>query len=496
MLIVLSAVAVGWIVAWRWRAPAWRGLEAQVAAAEALLAARGSGSLARRAARAIEGLSSRIAPERLAQIHALTGLPTREPLLEAMAADKSGTLALICLLDFDRLSAFDPKAGEQLLTISAERLRRMAAPSRLVAHVDRRHLAVWIPDEGASADREIDALVYALADAATIGGKQILPDVGLRKARVDDGEPSPQAALARSLASFSASSGAALACAEDEAAAREAFALEQDLRQAIAKGELRLQFQPLIDAGAGRVTGAEALMRWRHPERGLIPPSRFVPIMEAAGLAPELGLWALNAAAREAAAWRTAGMTLSVAVNVSGRQLEDADFHLLVERTLARHALRPDALEIELTETVATAEARADGVLQALRRLGARLAIDDFGTGYSSLATLRASAFDKIKIDRAFVTDVDKRRDSQAICQSVLTLGRGLGVAVLAEGVETAAEFAWLRRHGCRHFQGYYFSPPLDEAAFLSFVRDPQALARLLASPPRERDAVQRRLTA
>ncbi|MEC7953655.1 MAG: EAL domain-containing protein, partial [Pseudomonadota bacterium] len=262
---------------------------------------------------------------------------------------------------------------------------------------------------------------------------------------------------------------------------RERFQIEQDLRQAVGRDELRMQFQPLIDASTGRVSGAEALLRWHHPTRGLIPPTRFIPIMEASDLSPEIGLWALNRAAREARQWRDGGHDLRVAVNVSGRQLDGADLPLLIERTLARHDLGGEALEIELTETVALAEGDCAARLSdALRSRGIRIAIDDFGTGYSSFAALNAIAFDKIKIDRAFVTDVHARRESQAICSSILTLGRGLGINVLAEGVETAEEFLWLRDHGCRFFQGFYFARPLSGEDFLTFVKDEQTLNKLL----------------
>ena len=245
-----------------------------------------------------------------------------------------------------------------------------------------------------------------------------------------------------------------------------------------------MQYQPLIDAGRGKVGGAEALIRWEHAQRGLIPPSRFIPIAETAGLSQEIGLWALNHAARDARSWRLAGLTdLRVAVNVTGHQLEADDLGLLIMRTLERHGLLADALEVELTESVALADdVRASILCEELHRQGVQIAIDDFGTGYSSLSALRSLAFDKIKIDRTFVTDIHKRRDSQAICSSLIALGRGLGIKVLAEGVETGDEYVWLRGHGCQHFQGFYFSAPLDHEQFIEFARNPQALESRLSA--------------
>jgi EAL domain-containing protein (putative c-di-GMP-specific phosphodiesterase class I) len=245
------------------------------------------------------------------------------------------------------------------------------------------------------------------------------------------------------------------------------------------------------------VCGAEALLRWQHPERGFVSPARFVPVMEAIGLASEIGAWVLNAAVREASEWRARGFSeLRMAVNVSGVQLERDDLPILVERTLQRHALTAGCLEIELTESVATSNAdHCRRIFQQLRDMGVKLAVDDFGTGYSGFSSLRTLRFDKIKIDREFVSNVDTRSDSQAICQSIIALARGLGIRVLAEGVERQAEYAWLRRHGCHHFQGYYFSRPLDADRFAVFVRDTRALDRLL-SLGGERQTIVERLSA
>ena len=237
------------------------------------------------------------------------------------------------------------------------------------------------------------------------------------------------------------------------------YAMEQDLRGAIHRNEFQLHFQPLIDAHWQCVTGAEALIRWHHPERGSVPPSLFIPIVEAAGLAEQVGMWVLNAAARQASEWEggIAG-PLRIAINVSANQLHDAKFAEFLSRTLHNHSLDPSCLEIELTEGVASTEdAELARLFAKIRALGVKIAIDDFGTGYSSFSTLRQLTFDKIKIDREFITDVHLRPQSQAICQSIIALGRGLDIRVLAEGVETAEEFRWLSQHGCRHFQGYYF---------------------------------------
>lgn len=440
--------------------------------------------------------------QRLEQRHGLTGLPTREPLIARMGRDGRGTLAAITLGDFDRLCAFDPAMADRVLLGLAERIRRMLPADRLTAHVARATLAIWFGPEitPAAAAAALSAIDYALGDTVRDTVQDITPDIRHRSLPYDAEAESPDAAIARLIALFSVAAPAGGGTLDPRGdAVRDSYALEQDLRRATARGELSLAFQPLIDAAEMRVCGAEALLRWTHPERGIVPPGRFVPVMEEAGLAGEIGTWALNAALREARGWQAAGIEgLRVAVNVSGRQLDQGLLPRLIVRALRHHGLPPEALEIELTESVALDDAHdVARVFAELRAIGVRLAIDDFGTGFSSLSSLRRLTFDKIKIDREFVSDVATRRESQAICQAIIALGRGLGIAVLAEGVETGAEYAWLRRHGCRLFQGYHFAPPFDPAAFRHFVGDRETLAaRLALDPTTQQRLILERLSA
>ncbi len=422
--------------------------------------------------------------------HPVSGLPLREALLARMQADGRGLLGAIAFVDFDRLTAFDPALGERVFAQLIARLRSMLPADRFLAQVDRGHVGMWF-DGGtteAAARAELDAIDYALGDAVEDGnGQRIVPQIKLRLASFDLKEGlEAHAFLARMLASFALASGTAIK--EDQPGAdyaehaRQRYIMEQDLRQAIVRRELSMVYQPLIDASQRRVCGAEALIRWNHAARGAISPARFIPIVEAMGLASEIGMWALNAAVREAHEWSAQGLRdVRVAVNVSGLQLERDDLPVLVKRTLQRHDVNPAALEIELTESVATSDAaHCRRIFQELRAMGVKLAVDDFGTGYSGFSSLRTLAFDKIKIDREFVTDVDRRRDSQAICQSIIALGRGLGIRVLAEGVERQAEYEWLRRHGCDHFQGFYFARPMESGAFAAFAGDAGHLTDLL----------------
>lgn len=422
--------------------------------------------------------------------HSATGMPTREPLIWQMRTDGRGVLGIIRFLDFDRLCVFDPSMGDQLLVSAAERLGTMLPQERLLYHVDRAHIAIWFGPCGdkASARVELGALEYALGEPMVIGDHTITLKICTSLSEHDGEEPAN--ALTRTLAQLSMATFATNLPTDGPASGaekREEFAFEQDLRLAMSRGELRLCYQPLIDAAQARVFGAEALMRWASSARGSVPPALFIPVIEAIGLADEVGLWALNTAVREARGWRTkCSRDLRVAVNLSGHQLKRDDLPVLIDRTLRRHALLPELLEIELTESVAVVDCdRASRLISAIRSLGVAVAIDDFGTGFSSLSSLRKLTFDKIKIDREFVADVDRRKDSQAICQSIIALARGLGIRVLAEGVERREEYAWLRQHGCDCFQGYYFSAPLEASAFAAFVEDSEALAAKLAVDPR-----------
>ena len=424
---------------------------------------------------------------RLIERHGVSGLPTREPLLEQMEQDGSGVLGTFALDDFERLAGFDPGLAEQVLLAIVGRIVRMVPPERLIAHVDQAHFAIWYGKnvDPSQARSEIDAIAYALGGRVLIDQREILPSIATRCAALIDGI-TPQLLLTRTLASFALEDMPETQELSDRAIAnvQQRYAMEQDLRGAIGRNEFQLFFQPLVDASWQCVTGAEALIRWNHPERGSVPPSLFIPIVEASGLAEEVGLWVLNAAARQASEWEGSQFgPLRIAVNISANQLHNANFAAFLQRTLHNHSLDPACLEIELTEGVAsTDDAGLAHLFAKIRAMGVKIAIDDFGTGYSSFSTLRQLTFDKIKIDREFVTDVHIRPQSQAICQSIIALGRGLDIRVLAEGVETAEEYLWLVEHGCCHFQGYYFSPPLPAADFLAFVNDRAALAALLQS--------------
>ncbi len=234
--------------------------------------------------------------------------------------------------------------------------------------------------------------------------------------------------------------------------------LEHELRGAVSRGELRLVYQPQARVATGEIVGFEALIRWRHPQRGEISPSRFIPIAEEGGTILEIGEWVLKSACREATTW---AQPLGVAVNVSTVQLHNANFSQLVHEILYQTGLSPQRLELEITETALVRDLnRALATLRQLKALGVRIAMDDFGTGYSSLSNLRSFPFDKIKIDRSFIKSIDVNPEAAAIVRAVLGLGRGLRLPVLAEGVETTSELGFLNTELCDEVQGWIIGKP------------------------------------
>lgn len=446
-----------------------------------------SGAVRKRCLQLVE--ANRAVAQRLAQRHGVSGLPTRELLIIAMNTGP-GVLGIVEFVDYDRLCASDPDRADAALGEIANRIARMVGIERMVAHVDRARFAIWFdsaPEE--EARTALQAISYSLQDRMIIGGEPLLPVIRLGHLHCDPDMAPADKLLARAFAILASQRlGADSALEAASTAIKGDFALEQDLRRALVSGEFELWFQPFVDARRRVVCGAEALIRWRHPVRGLISPAAFVPMAEAAGLAEEMGIWVLDTACRAACAWSAGGLPkVKVAVNVSGHQVERPGLGQLVSRTLSRHGLPPNLLELELTETVAAVDSRAAAdLLDRLRALGTSVSIDDFGTGYSSLSYLKNLSFDKLKIDREFVTDVDRRQDCQAICESIIALGRGLGISVLAEGVEREEEMTWLRDHGCHLYQGYYFARPMPEAEFVAFAKDRKAMARLLDPAPVE----------
>jgi predicted signal transduction protein with EAL and GGDEF domain len=239
--------------------------------------------------------------------------------------------------------------------------------------------------------------------------------------------------------------------------------LERDLRHALERNELVLHYQPQYSLADGRIIGAEALVRWRHPERGLVSPAKFIPIAEETGLIEEIGAWVLHTACTQMQSWRNAGSDVPrVAINLSARQFHRRQLAEQVASILGQTGLPPDYLELELTESMLMhdAESAAD-ILGDLKRLGVSLAVDDFGTGYSSLAYLKRFPIDRLKIDRSFVCSLPEDQEDAALVRAIVSLAGSLALEVIAEGVETVEQRDFLRARGCDLAQGYLFAAPM-----------------------------------
>ncbi|MCC7483854.1 MAG: EAL domain-containing protein [Burkholderiales bacterium] len=253
---------------------------------------------------------------------------------------------------------------------------------------------------------------------------------------------------------------------EMNARASRLLSMESSLRRALERREFLLHYQPKVSVATGGIVGLEALLRWRHPEHGLVPPGDFMPVLEETGLITQIGEWVLGMVCAQLRQWQHEGIDpVAVAINLSARQFADRDLGAVIQRTLEAHDIAPRLVEFEITESsLMTNTEDSTRVLEFLANLGVGLSIDDFGTGYSSLGYLKRFALDALKIDRSFVRDITESADDATITRAVISMAHSLGLKVIAEGVETAAQLAFLAEHGCDEFQGYYFSRPLPAA--------------------------------
>jgi len=424
-----------------------------------------------------------VSHSRSSNIHPVTGLATRETLVEAIADGRngSGTLGVIRFADYDGLAAFDQQKASQALISFSKRLSSSIGTDRVLAQIDRDSFAIWVPDgaDRTQAQDEIRAITY-VARQELSDLDRMLPsiEIGLAFQPEDGasgGELLKRAVGLKAAPEIASTGELKLPVRPPANVEREIFAIEKALPFAIEGQQLSLAFQPLIDLAEQKLLGAEALLRWSHPELGNVSPAQFIPIMERVGLSDTIGMWVLNAACREVRQWRAAGFgDMRVAINLSARQVLDPTLISKVERTLDRHGLDGSAIELELTETAAMADINySRQIFGGLRDMGVRLAIDDFGSGYSSMSYLQNLPFDKLKIDRAFVTDIHVRPESRAICAAIVALGKGLNLDILCEGVETREEVTVLHQLGCRFFQGYLFAKPMPADAFRAFAKAP-----------------------
>jgi diguanylate cyclase (GGDEF)-like protein len=386
----------------------------------------------------------------------------------AQAKRRGDTIAMICL-DLDHFKTVNDTLGHQtgdaVLKCVADRLRGCVRQGDVIARLGGDEFAVLqvAPNQPQDAGALAVRLVEAIGAPYQIDGQEIVIGASVGVALSDRDCFTPDQLLKRAdLALYRAKADGRGTCrffeAEMDAQLHARRALEMDLRKALANGEFELFYQPQVSIATGEVRGYEALVRWRHPERGLVPPSDFIPVAEETGLIAQLGNWVIGQACREAAAWPT---RLNVAVNLSPVQFRSRTLVDTVVSALEASGLSPPRLEVEITESVLLQDNETTlDMLHQLRALGVRVALDDFGTGYSSLSYLRSFPFDKIKIDQSFVRELSTRADCLAIVQSIARLGASLRMTTIAEGVETDEQVRQLRAAGCIEAQGYLFGRP------------------------------------
>ena len=428
-----------------------------------------------------EDITERLAAQErikhLAHYDALTDLPNRVSFYERMETvlsrqRRSETIAVLSL-DLDRFKNVNDTlghpVGDLLLQAAADRMRSCVRSEDLVARLGGDEFAIVQGSSTQSSD--VSALATRLIEAVgapyDLDGHQVIvgASVGIAVAPTDGEKPdilmkSADLALYRA----KADGGGAFRFFEAEMDARmqARHALELDLRKAIVNGEFELYYQPIVDVKTERITSCEALLRWHHPERGMVAPVEFIPVAESTGLIVPLGEWVLRQACDQAARWPD---HVTVAVNLSPVQFKSRNLLPTVVNALATSGLPASRLELEITELVLLQDNEgAFEVLRQLRGLGIRIAMDDFGTGYSSLGYLRSFPFDKIKIDQSFIHDLSIKGGSIAIIRAVVGLSSSLGITTTAEGVETKEQLARLTSEGCNEVQGFLFSPPRPAA--------------------------------
>jgi diguanylate cyclase (GGDEF)-like protein len=414
----------------------------------------------------------------LAMHDMLTGLPNRVQFhlhLERELADTSrGQPIAILFLDLDRFKTVNDTLGhhrgDELLAAVAGRLKASVRASDLVARLGGDEFAIIQTnvEQPANATALARRLIDAVAAPYELAGRQAVVGASIGIALAPgDGMTGDDLLRNADLAMYRAKThGRGAFCFFEpamDAELQENRRLELDLRRAVADGQLRVFYQPLIEVASGRVAGCEALVRWQHPTRGLVLPGQFVPLAEEVGLIIPIGEWVLEQACRDAAGWPE---DVRIAVNVSVAQFRSPALFDAVDGALRRSGLAADRLSLEITESLLLSDAQAAlAMLSSLRRLGVGISMDDFGTGYSSLNYLRSFPFDKIKIDQSFVRDLETSESSNAIIRAIVHLGCALGIPVTAEGVETEQQFARVKAEGCAEAQGYLFGRPcqIDE---------------------------------
>nr|WP_284047368.1 EAL domain-containing protein [Pseudomonas aeruginosa] len=418
---------------------------------------------------------------------ALTGLPNRNKLfqfLERLLAEKAGKSPVaVLMLDLDRFKPINDSlghaAGDRMLQEVATRLSACVSQDDTVARMGGDEFTLLLPSQG---DREIalkraiqvaELILGRLARPFTLEGREffVTASIGVALSPQDGAELSllmKNADTAMYHAKEMGKNNFQFYQAEMNARALERLELESDLRRALELGEFVLHYQPQFTGDGRRLTGAEALLRWQHPRRGLVPPSEFIPVLEEIGLVAQVGDWLLAEACKQLRSWHKAKVRVpKVSVNLSARQFADGQLGERIAAILYETGIPPACLELELTESILMSDvAEAMQILSGLKRLGLAIAVDDFGTGYSSLNYLKQFPIDVLKIDRSFVDGLPHGEQDAQIARAIIAMAHSLNLMVIAEGVESQAQLDFLREHGCDEVQGYLFGRPMPAEQF------------------------------
>jgi diguanylate cyclase (GGDEF)-like protein len=432
---------------------------------------------------------------------ALTNLPNRVLFRDRLEhglqrARRSGSQLALLLLDLDRFKVVNDTLGhplgDALLRCAAERLRAATRESDTLARLGGDELAILLEDDASAHRAALVArrLQALFGEPLTLGEHELVvtASIGITLFPADGDDADTLIRHAERAMYDAKSLGRNTYRFFEPGLASgvvDALVMESALRVAVSRDQLALHFQPQVDMASGALAGVEALVRWRHPDLGLVPPGRFIPLAEEIGVIGEIGAWVLTEACRQMAGWEARGLAVPrVAVNLSVQQIERGDLVQAVSEALAEAGLAPERLELEVTESLIMREPeRAQAVLRDLMDMGVQLAVDDFGTGYSSLAYLKRLSLDRLKIDRSFVGDIGVDAGSEAIVRAVIALARSLGLETVAEGVERQDQAVLLRREGCDIAQGYFYGYPVPAPELLATWRD----RPVAAAGPRKR---------
>ena len=425
---------------------------------------------------------------------ALTGLANRNRLADRLdqaiaQAKRSKSLLAVLLFGLDRFKLINEglghETGDAILRGVAQRLKACVRSVDTVARLGGDEFVVIATD--VASEHHVATLVLKLigelARPMTIGEREVATNasagIALYPKDADDASALLRNADVAMYRAKTLGSRMQFYAPEMNASTLARLELDLALRSAVARDELLLHFQPKVELQCGRVVGAEALIRWRHPRLGMIPPADFIPLAEETGQIVQIGAWVIDTACAQLRAWRTAGLPeISLAVNLSARQFQQKDLVVVVAEALRRNDVQPKHLELEVTESAVMQDPeKTVATLRELKVIGVRLSLDDFGTGYSSLNYLKRFPIDALKIDQSFVAGVTTDPDNAAIAKMVISLAHSLRRQVIAEGVETEAQLNFLRRHRCDEIQGYYFSRALPADEFAALLREGRSLA-------------------